>query len=352
MPYRLIRLLGSVIYVEGCIVSRLTKPKVLLANANTISWRMNNLSITLGYDVCGPKFTNINECIDNAILYENTKATRHFLPSSWYIVNNNNGISKHIIIENGNKGYNSISDIIRFRDSIVNKGEYKMNGMKSYNEVTGGMPPAHCHTDYIVPVLMSGPTFTDRSNMLFGNTGSDKMIRFNSMMEPEIIDKEDVLEAISDCYRLIMPSNILVNPNTMTKKKLKALGEDGLIELMINRPYTGWKDLILEKVIHVSDDIDNDFVRELKLNGLVQNSIMALNESVMTESFVNSVGHVTILKDGEGYYAETPKDYYLVSKHYESYNDIPDNIVKMMDNMYKAYSKKEGLLYASDSSQE
>lgn len=210
----------------------------------------------------------------------------------------------------------------------------------AYKEAVGGMPSFRGNgSDYIVPHMMNGIEFHDdgRPMMTFGNTASDDVLQFDYMMKPHKHKKhDDYMMPLIDSYRFICKSNILPSLINDTKT-LESLGEDGLIEKMTGRKFTGFKDLLCEDVVKISSDTDNDLVRSLITNGIVKNVTSVINESKMIaiqEEFVESKGDISIYKDTDGFFCCTPQDYYLVSNHYDTYEDIPQAVIDTMQVMY------------------
>ena len=212
-------------------------------------------------------------------------------------------------------------------------------------EAVGGMPSIRAHNDYIVPHMMNGLVFDggDRSGMYFGNTGWDKLIHFDAEENPHWEDKQLALMPLIENYKLIFNnSNILPK---LSKSEISSLGEDGLISKMMGRPYQGMKDLIMsEGIVSISSDTDNDMARALVTNGIVSNIkhvISEMSKIPLKEEFIESKGNVMIYKDDEGYYLTTPDDFLLTSNHYPSYTDIPEDMIKTMDDMYKNRKRED-----------
>ena len=212
-------------------------------------------------------------------------------------------------------------------------------------EAVGGMPSNRAHNDYIVPHMMNGLVFDggDRSGMYFGNTGWDKLIHFDAEENPHWEDKQLALMPLIENYKLVFNnSNILPK---LSESEISSLGEDGLISKMIGRPYKGIKDLIMsEGIVSISSDTDNDIARALVTNGIVSNIkhvISEMSKIPLNEEFIESKGNVMIYKDDEGYYLTTPDDFLLTSNHYPSYTDIPEDMIKTMDDMYKNRKRED-----------
>ena len=212
-------------------------------------------------------------------------------------------------------------------------------------EAVGGMPSNRTHNDYIVPHMMNGLIFDggDRSGMYFGNTGWDKLIHFDAEENPHWEDKQLALMPLIENYKLVFNnSNILPK---LSESEISSLGEDGLISKMMGRPYKGMKDLIMsEGIVSISSDTDNDMARALVTNGIVSNIkhvISEMSKIPLKEEFIESKGNVMIYKDDEGYYLTTPDDFLLTSNHYPSYTDIPEDMIKTMDDMYKNRKRED-----------
>ena len=60
---------------------------------------------------------------------------------------------------------------------------------------------------------------------------------------------------------------------------------------------------------------------------------------------VESKDNVIIYKDEDGYYMTTP-DNVFVSPHYQSYVDISQDDIDLLNNMYDEYIKRGGVINA------
>ena len=206
-------------------------------------------------------------------------------------------------------------------------------------EAVGGMPSNRAHNDYIIPRMMGGLDFEDRSGMYFGNTGWSKLLHFDAEENPHWEDKQLALMPLVESYRIVFKnSNIL---GSLSENEIKSLGEDGLISKMMGRPYKGLKDLLMtEGIASLSQETDNDLARALITNGIVSNIKHVINEAytdkkIIQEEFIESKDNVSIYKDDEGYYLTTPDDFLLTSNHYPAYTDIPEDMITLMNDMYK-----------------
>lgn len=208
-------------------------------------------------------------------------------------------------------------------------------------ETVGGMPSVRAHNDYIIPRMMGGFDFEDRSSMYFGNTGWDKLIHFDAEMNPHIEDKKLRLDVIADSYRIIFDKDTIPS---IGLDKLKSIGEDGLISSLTGKPYTGIRDLLMENVVKISSSYgENDMVNSLILNGIVKGvktAICEMQSTPIIEEYIESKGDISVYKDDDGYYLVAPNDF-MVSNHYDSYVDIPDSLIDMMNDMYKNRKKED-----------
>ena len=224
------------------------------------------------------------------------------------------------------------------------------NQLFGMSEVVGCLPSASAHADYVIPRLMGGLTFEDRGDdpaMYFGNTGSEYLVSYDREMNPMFDKKNEKLLGLTDVSRIVLPYNRLTS---FSEKQLKEMGEQGLLEALIGKEFNGWRELLTEKVVKVSDDIDNDFARALVLNGIVNDVRVAISEYKMdptdmayvsSNQCIGTLGHVIMMKDADGFYACTPDDYHLVSNHYETKDDLL-NVVDMMNQMYNSYLLHNG----------
>jgi len=217
---------------------------------------------------------------------------------------------------------------------LCNKEWYTLYyGKEVKLEVSGGMPSAHAHADYIIPRMMSGIEFDGRTEpaYYFGNTGSEYLVSFDPEMNPMFDEKQKKLIQLSSCSRIVCPGNKLT---TFTEKQLREMGEQGLLEALIGHEFNGWRSLFTEGIVKVSEDIDNDFARILVVNGLVQGVRQAFSEAFeVQQGIIDTKGSVTIHRDNDGFFATTPEDFFLTSNHYETVDELMD-VVDLMNSMY------------------
>jgi len=222
---------------------------------------------------------------------------------------------------------------IRYGDMVndLKKGIY-------INE--GAMPPAHHSQDYIIPCYMQGMNSDDINGFIFGNTMMDKAFRFDKngnmiVDEPKALYEATTKKVGDKKFRKIKfnKPSILSNKNILNKakqavqKKQVQTVQEYLLEELLGKPYTGIWDLYLSEYT------------ELDTEGIVKmdKGLRTLKESVFVEEFVQSMGkHLSLMKDGEGYYlTTTDKDYLIVSDYYDSIDLVPPEVVDLMDNLYE-----------------
>ena len=224
---------------------------------------------------------------------------------------------------------------------VTSPGVMGTSAGTAHFETVGGMPSNRAHNDYIIPRMMSGLDFEDRSSMYFGNTGWDKLIHFDAEENLVVEDKKNGLIPLNSCYRLIFPSNKL---SALSESKMMSMGEDGLISYLTGRPYTGLRDLLVENVVKISSTVDNEMVTGLITNGIVRGirtAISEVNSEPLNEEFIESRGNISIYKDSEGYFLASPDDFLMTSNHYDSYVDIPEELISLMNDMYENRVKED-----------
>lgn len=236
------------------------------------------------------------------------------------------------------------------------------------NEAVGGMVGMKQGHDYIIPRMMGGLTFRyddeDQtrmySSMYFGNTEFDGLVSFSSeTMQPVLERKKDLSMIIGAAPVLHLKTNKI--PSML--KDFPNYDEQSLLEELLGHAYEGLYSLISEKVVSVTQDPDNEIVRTLVLNGIVNNVKTVMVENThdfktgnlihmdgmtvdVIDAFVRNVDNVSIYVDQEGYYCTTPTDFRLVSPHFPNEVDIPDTLIDLMNQMYKNKKLEEGLPHA------
>ena len=224
----------------------------------------------------------------------------------------------------------------------------------------GAMPPAYHSQDYIIPCGMQGMNLDDTDGFVFGNTMLDKAIKFDKYGRM-IIDKPDVLMEgkITNKSKHMNPDGKMDVGNKRFRKikfnapaqmgskktfeKAKKKIEDGkarnlqeaLLDELLDKPYLGVSDLYYnENTVLDTDGI----IRQKEKNPL----------KAMTEEFICTAGrHLSIMRDREGFYlTTTDKDYLITSEYYDNKEDIPVDIIELMDSLYE--KNKRGGLSSND----
>ena len=81
---------------------------------------------------------------------------------------------------------------------------------------------------------------------------------------------------------------------------------------------------------------------------MISNGIVRENEILAGAIKVSDIGNrvlkgsVLLSNSDKGYFIHTPKDYYLSSNFYDNVEDIPQNIIDIMDDLYNQYKNRMG----------
>lgn len=226
------------------------------------------------------------------------------------------------------------------------KISFYINESTSMNEsIPGGLPPHRHSTDsstWIEPCMMRN-TFVP--SIAIGNDDDERVYVYDDEFsdKPHVMIKEDykrdytttsdTLVCISkdstNRFRDLMRNNLTLNEalNTIAGYRIRTLDELALQPnwFMINKQDETIKNrLIMTGIIRENDILSG----KIKLHD-VDNAPLK--------------GHVFLARSNNGYYVHTADDYYLASDYYDSPEDIPQNIIDLMNDLYtQNRGKKDG----------
>lgn len=203
------------------------------------------------------------------------------------------------------------------------------------NEEVGGMPAqSHLRCDPVIIPYMMDNTFsvavtdTDMDTIY---TQSDKD-QFDSMPYPEAVQK------MNYDTKIIIPAPAGFTSIHETIKHCKDMDE------VINS-FIGHKIRVLSELAFVPGVKYISTSKNLLESKLVSNGILREND-ILSGAIKPGVdrclkGNVILSQCDKGYFIHTPSDYSLSSDYYDTPEDIPQNVIDTMDDLYKQYQERK-----------
>ena len=203
------------------------------------------------------------------------------------------------------------------------------------NEEVGGIPAqSHLRCDPVIIPYTMGNTFnvavtdTDMDTIY---TQSDKD-QFDSMPYPEAVQK------MNYDTKIIIPAPAGFTSIHEVVKHCKDMDE------VINS-FIGHKIRVLSELAFVPGVKYISTSKNLLESKLVSNGILRENE-ILSGAIKPGVGrclkgNVILSQCDKGYFIHTPSDYSLSSDYYDTPEDIPQNVIDTMDDLYKQYQERK-----------
>lgn len=190
-------------------------------------------------------------------------------------------------------------------------------------------------SSYVIPHGFKGMNSEDIEGFAFGNTNLDKIFRF---------DKDDNL-IMEDTNEFLSGRNhkyiVFTNPRDIDTCKGR-LTESNLLELYLGFPYTSMTDFLFCEdacILNVSP------INHFRSKGIVREAREYAGRVVL-EQLIKTVGSVSVMSNDEGFFCVTPSDYYLVSPTFNTLDDITDDTIKLMNDLYTK-NKEEGPIHGN-----
>lgn len=262
----------------------------------------------------------------------------------------------------------AIADI-RYGDTVNDpqKGIYINEGSSPAGNVMIGSVKPGCR-DYIIPRTIRN-TFTedDPDTFIFGNTWLDKGFMFDENGEVIVDTIENLLEntktkAGDQCYRKIYFNPDKSNMGKLAKKlreerakkkvkeKNKAMRQLEAANILYGRnvfmtPSTVYHLEDTEIVRGYQNPIETDAFYEHYFEDEYMKRVVleqASDSITMNTKFVGK--HLQLIRGSEGCYITCiDPSYKIASPYYENEEDIPPEVIELMDDLYEAYkNRKDG----------
>ena len=204
------------------------------------------------------------------------------------------------------------------------------------NEEVGGLPPRRATANWIEPCMVRN---TGWETIAIGNDISDTM--FVGSMDDEF--KKITKEEYKKDYERAGESLIYNGDDSTEIFKQLMNGVKTITEAMniLAKPFRCLDELALRSNWYIMDR------NKLTLESVfIENAILREND-IMAGS-VNLNDTYTVIKGAvllsyipdKGYFIHTPNDYHLASEYYGSPEDIPQNLIDTMADLYEQYKQR------------
>lgn len=240
-------------------------------------------------------------------------------------VNKNNKLAKYIYDEYGFKTYQD--DKSMYYMTIDSK---KLNESFIHEEV-GGLPPRRATSTWIEPYILDGHwdlsigndhsdtvLVKDTDGNIKGVIKKEYMKEYSRPGEALVYDGEDSTDIFNKLLKCQMSFTEALK--TLAGYRFRTLDE---LALRPNWKYVNYKSI----------QEQNEF---LSLGIIRENEILSGKVRVF-ENETPIKGAVILARSINGYFIHTPKDYYLSSNYYETPEDIPQNVIDTMADLYDQF---------------
>lgn len=220
---------------------------------------------------------------------------------------------------------------------MMNDKDYNYpTGKIHINEEVGGMPPNRPPESYIIPYGFKGMNDNDVEGFAFGNSMLDKIFAVDDDQKIKLMNEDFLEDRKFSLYKVNkLPEDFYKKLIDLSKKD-KTDNKNAIINLILDKP------LLSESDIDFLPELSKIIIKEDLTVSILESTAKALqNEPThdipiyITDYTKHS--HVGISKSPDGYYAHTGNAYYLQSKYYAAITDIPQDILKILDDMWKSH---------------
>lgn len=202
------------------------------------------------------------------------------------------------------------------------------------NEEVGGIPPHRAPEAYIIPYGMNN-TF---AGVAYGDSETDGVLTIDgdsitSGSEEELEKKYETAQKlyyINDDIKDKMDKVL-----EFVKNEDIESGSLVFAEILLGRPLRRFEEILLSSSFKYYDK-----EREKTICSLIENATMmqAKEKESFDENIIQSIGYVSICRSPKGYYAITPKDYYLMSNYFTDIEQLKSSdVIAIMNDTYKSH---------------
>ena len=209
--------------------------------------------------------------------------------------------------------------------------DWNWKWIEKYNEEVGGLPPRRATSTWIEPYILDGHwdlsigndhsdtvLVKDTDGNIKGVIKKEYMKEYSRPGEALVYDGEDSTDIFNKLLKCQMSFTEALK--TLAGYRFRTLDE---LALRPNWKYVNYKSI----------QEQNEF---LSLGIIRENEILSGKVRVF-ENETPIKGAVILARSINGYFIHTPKDYYLSSNYYETPEDIPQNVIDTMADLYDQF---------------
>jgi hypothetical protein len=203
-------------------------------------------------------------------------------------------------------------------------------------EEVGGLPPRRASSTWIEPYFMD-----NHFDLSINNDNSDKVIiKDNDGNIKAVLRKDLENEGYTPSGEMLVYNGS--NSDSIFKDLLHS--QTTFSEALYK--VAGYRFRSLDELALIPNWKYHNKTIEAVSNDMITRGIYRENQIIsgQLKTFdVNDAplkGAVFVGRSNQGYYIHTPKDYYLSSDFYESIEDIPQNMIDLMADLYDQYKKR------------
>ena len=205
------------------------------------------------------------------------------------------------------------------------------------NEEVGGLPPNRPPEAYIIPYGMNNVF----DGFAYSDTDTDGVYIPDETGTISLIDKDLFYQEFSVSIPLVYCADDSADKISIIKNDIKnnsKISNTYFAEVFVGHPVRYMKDVLYDTNFRYYDESE-----EKTICHLIENTIdVDMNNAISSDNtgLIECDKYVFIRNCNKGYYASTPKDFYMCSDYYESLESLKNSgIVDLMNNIYLSNSK-------------
>lgn len=221
------------------------------------------------------------------------------------------------------------------------------------NEEVGGLPPQHgTNTDvYVVPCTMRSVFNADEEDPQMDSFAAYipelSQYAYNYRGHMKVCSFSEAIKDIRMGSVYLHMTNPTRTPLILTEivkaAKLQTLTNNfTIIETVLGHEITSLEEAVDAGIFNYYDKQEAIRLDQLRTATLISEA-QQLNADPQAALMTNDVdvrGSVIITQTPDGYYAQTPEPYHIVSDKYPTMESIPDDLIELMNNLYMANKDK------------
>lgn len=204
------------------------------------------------------------------------------------------------------------------------------------NEEVGGLPPRRATANWIEPCMMKNTGF---DTYAFGNDSCDTMFVGGLDDELKSITKEEYFKDYQRSGEALIYKGD--DSTEIFKNLMNGIGKiSEAFEIMIGHKFRGLDELAIMPNWYYFNYNEFEIQCEMTRIGVIRENDINSGKLKNFDLETPIKGSVILSKSDRGYFVHTPKDYYLASDFYGVPEQIPQNIIDTMADLYDQYKER------------